>query len=443
LSQHPASRGFPPNHPVMKTFLGVPIMARGEVFGRLYLTEKISGLEFTPQDEGIVQALAAAAGVAIDNARLYEEGRRRQRWLEATSEITAELLAGSDTGEALHLIASRALELTGAEYTPIALPEPNMPASDITDLTVAVCVGMGADTLTGSRIPLAGSTAGAVFIDRLPRMVDHLAFDLSEDFGPAMALPLGEGEAPAGVLLAVRAAGAAAFDDEMLQVVASFADQAALALRGAEHQIARRELEVLADRERIARELHDQVIQRLFAIGLAMQGTQRRAKVPAIADRLTDHINQLQQVIHDVRTAIFDLQAGEGQAPGLRAVLHSVITELTAEAPIRTTVRMAGPLDVVPPYLAAHAEAVVREAVSNAMRHSRATDLAVTISVDDDLVIQVSDDGIGIPETVARSGLYNMARRATDSGGSCTIGDRPGGSGTRITWSAPLPSPDR
>jgi signal transduction histidine kinase len=211
-----------------------------------------------------------------------------------------------------------------------------------------------------------------------------------------------------------------------------------LALRQAESQAARRELEVFADRDRIARDLHDQVIQRLFAIGLALQGTHRRAKSPAVADRLVEHIDQLHEVIQDIRTAIFDLQTGMGDTPGLRARLHEVITELTADAPLRTTVRMSGPLDVVPEDLAAHAEAVVREAVSNAVRHADAGELTVTVSVEDDLVIDVTDNGVGMPATVARSGLHNLQQRAGEMGGSFGL-QRPAGGGTRVVWSAPMP----
>jgi signal transduction histidine kinase len=439
LSTHPASIGFPPHHPPMRTFLGVPVVAGQQVFGRLYLTEKHGGTPFTDDDETATLALAAAAGIAIGNARLYEDSRRRQRWLEAITEVTAELLGGADPADALHLIAERALALTGADYTYVALTDPfHQPDADITELTIAVSVGLRSDTLTGRKLPITGSTTGAVFADHIPRNVDRLTFDLTDEFGPALAIPLGTGDVPAGVLVAVRAPGSPAFDDDDLQVVSSFADQAALALARAEDQAASRELEVLTDRERIARDLHDHVIQRLFAIGLAMQGTQRRAKATPIAGRLTDHIDQLQQVIHDIRTAIFDLQTQPGQAPRLRSTLHAVISELTADSPIRTTVRMSGPLDIVPQPLAQHAEAVLRELVSNAVRHSKAAEVAITISVADDLVIDVADNGIGIPDIIARSGLHNITRRALETGGTCTV-HRVETGGTHITWSAPLP----
>ena len=443
LSAHPTSVGFPPDHPPMRTFLGVPIRARGEIYGRLYLTEKSNGLPFTDDDEVVVQALAGAAGIAIDNARLYEATRRRQRWLEATAEVTAALLAGSEATDVLLLIANRALELTDADYTVIALPEdPEAVPDETSELIVVVCAGLATDTMMGRRIPIAGSTSGAVFTDHVPRSVDTLAFDLADGlgvaFGPALALPMGGGESSSGVLLALRSLGSSAFDEHQLQIVSSFADQAALALRQAESQAARRELEVLADRDRIARDLHDHVIQRLFAIGLAMHSTQRRAKAPAVAARLLDHVDQLHQVIQDIRVAIFDLQAGGAGDPTLRSVLNEAITELTSDAPLRTTVRMSGPLDVVPPDLAEHADAVVREAVSNAVRHAQATELTITVSVDDDVTIDVTDNGIGIPETVACSGLHNLRQRASQAGGTCEV-SQPSGGGTRLLWSAPLP----
>ena len=443
ISAHPASVGFPANHPPMHTFLGMPIRTRGQVFGRLYLTEKNGGGDFTEDDEVVVQALAGAAGIAVDNARLYEEGRRRERWLAASSEVTSELLAGTNPADVLRLIATRAQELVGADYTVIALPDDSdAPASEISALRIAVSAGLASDVLTGKEIPISGSTSGAVFADHVPRSVPNLTFDLADglgvEFGPALALPLEAGESVSGVLLTVRKPTSAPFDERDLQVVSSFADQAALALQRAEGQAARRELDVLADRDRIARDLHDQVIQRLFAIGLSMQGTHRLTKSPAAASRLTEHIDQLHEVIQDIRTAIFDLQTESSDAPKLRGTLHKIVTEITEGTPVRTTIRMSGPLDVVQHGLAEHAQAVIREAVSNSVRHAAATELTVTVSVDDDLVIDVTDNGVGIPETVARSGLHNLRQRAEEAGGEFRIDRVPAG-GTQLVWSAPLP----
>jgi len=443
IAQHPMSVGFPPHHPPMRTFLGVPVRARGEVFGRLYLTEKAGGQEFTGDDETVVLALAGAAGIAIDNAHQYEQARRRQRWLEATSQVTGELLADGDTTHALHLIATHAQELTAADYTLIALPaDPRLDPTETAELTVAVCVGVGTDQLTGRRIPVRGSTTGAVFADHTPRSVPRLAFDvvagLGVQFGPALALPLGVDDPLTGVLLAVRGPGSPTFTEDELQLVSTFADQAALALQRAETQSTRRELEVLADRDRIARDLHDHVIQRLFAVGLALNGIQRRVKPPELAGRVNIQINELDQIIRDIRTVIFDLQTEPDDAPRLRTQLNGTIAELTGDTALRTLVRISGPLDVVPAPLARDAQAVVREGISNTVRHANAHELTITISVDDNLTITITDDGDGIPETTARSGLHNLTQRAGRAGGSCTV-TRAAAGGTRLTWTAPLP----
>jgi signal transduction histidine kinase len=440
LANHPNSVGFPPGHPPMHTFLGVPVRAHGSVFGRLYLTEKHDGQMFTAEDEVVLQALAGAAGIAIDNARLFEEARDRQRWLEAVNEITNHLLSGSDVGATLQLIAERAQELAEADFTLIAIPEdPDVPPDQVTELDVVVAVGLRSDALFGTRVPVAGSTAGRVFATRSPLIVDRLEFPLAEQFGQAVVLPLGSGEDISGVIMTVRSIQAPPFDDYQVTVAESFADQAALVLRRAEGLADRRELEILADRDRIARDLHDQVIQRLFAVGLDMQSTHRRAKSPIVAERLTGHIEQLQQVIQEIRTVIFDLQTPTATGPGYRGEVQAVITELTADRDVRTAVRLDGPLSVVPPALAQQSLAVLREAVSNAIRHSGASDLAITVSVADDLDVDVTDNGCGIPADVVRSGLGNMVQRAEALGGQCTINDGDSGRGTRVHWSAPLP----
>jgi signal transduction histidine kinase len=442
LAQHPMSIGFPEQHPPMRTFLGVPVRAHGEVFGRLYLTGKTGGQEFTADDETVVLALAGAAGVAIDNAHQYEQGRRRQRWLEATSQDTAELLADGDPVEALRLIASNAQELTAADYALIAVPADAHPAAETTELTVTVCVGVGTERLTGRRIPLRGSTTGAVFADHNPRSVPHLAFDVATGLGvalgPALALPLGVDDPLTGVLVTVRGPGSPTFTDEELQLVATFADQAALALQHAQTQTARRELEVLADRDRIARDLHEHVIGQLFAVGLALNGIHRRVKPPDLAHRLNAQIDELDHVIRDIRTVIFDLHTEPGTRGHLRNDLTSIIDELTGDLPLRTVIRMSGPLDSVPDGLAQHAHAVVREGINNTVRHANAHDLTITVTLDNNLTITITDDGDGIGQTTPHRGLHNLTQRAHQTGGTCHL-TRPDTGGTRLTWTAPLP----
>ncbi|GHE81509.1 histidine kinase [Amycolatopsis deserti] len=439
LSQHAASYGFPPHHPPMRTFLGVPVRVRSEVFGNLYLTEKNNGQPFTEDDEVVVLALAAAAGIAVENARLYEEAQLRQRWQEATSEIRAELLAAADPTDVLYLIANRALALAGADFAFIAQPDdPDLPPADVTHLTVTVSAGLDSDSLIGREIPIHGSSCGAAYTDAQPRRVENLVYDLSHEFGPALVLPLrASRDYVSGVLVTLRKAGQDPFDSTQLPLAAAFADQAALALQLAEDQRSLNELKVVSDRDRIARDLHDHVIQRLFAHGLALQSTHMRSRNPEIQRRLADMIDDVQNIVAEIRTAIFDLHGGLHGTTQLRKRLNEIIAEVTGDTGLRTTVRMSGPIGVVGSELAEHAEAALREALSNAVRHARATTLTITVSVDDDLVIDVVDNGTGIPGKVARSGLHNLAERATQAGGRCLVTALDGG-GTRLTWSAPV-----
>ena len=439
LRTHPDSAGFPPGHPPMRSFLGVPVRGRREILGRLYLTEKENGLSFTEDDETLVLALAGAAGIAIDNARLYEDARRRQQWLEASADVTAELLGGSETSDALNLIASRARDMTAADYTLIALPiERTARASD---LVVAVSVGEGADLLAGHRIPAGRSTAGAVFADHVPRNVAQLDYDLADSvglsFGPALVLPLGAGEAHSGVLLSIRGPGAAAFDENELQVVSSFADQAALALQRAQTQASDRDLQALAERDRIATDLHDHVIQRLFAVALGLESTQRRVQSPAIAVRLADHVDQLHETILQIRSTIFDLRDQRAVPSHLRRTLCEAVGELTAHAAVRTTIQLSGPLEAVPPDVGQRAEALLRVAVGRVVRDAKAAELTVTISVADDISIEIVDDGLDIDDGVAAEGAEQLRNALTSAGGSHTVTTRKRG-GTRLRWSSPL-----
>ena len=201
-----------------------------------------------------------------------------------------------------------------------------------------------------------------------------------------------------------------------------------------------RELDVLSDRDRIARDLHDHVIQRLFAIGLALQGTIPRARSTEVQQRLTDSVDELQGVIGEIRTAIFDLHGGSAETTRLRQRLDEAIGAFT-QPNLRTTVQFVGPLSVVEPALADHAEAVVREAVSNAVRHAGADTLTVTVRVEDDLVIEVVDDGRGMPADVTASGLNNLRRRAAEVGGELVIDEAPGGVAPPQLCAGPPPLP--
>ncbi|MBF6241056.1 GAF domain-containing sensor histidine kinase [Nocardia otitidiscaviarum] len=451
LAHHPSSVGFPPNHPPMRTFLGVPVRIRDEIYGNLYLTEKAGGQLFTEDDEVIVRALAAAAGTAIDNARLYESARTRQAWIEATRDIATEFLAGTDPSDVLPQVVDQARALTLSDCGFLALSEdPETPPEEITELRIAHWSGNG-DSPADPYVRIGGTTIGDVFVERTPRRFDAPDDDTPDspahrefgqpiaNRGPAMILPLRAHDSSFGVLVVVRPHGAAPFTEEQLSLAAAFTDQAALAIQLAEAQQRMRALDVLTDRDRIARDLHDHVIQRLFAAGLSLQGTVARARTPEVRKRLTDIIDDLQDVVQEIRTSIFDLHSGgTGPAHRLRQRIEQVVAKHTTDMDIRTSVRISGPLSVVDAALADHAEAVVREAVSNAVRHAAADTLTVAVEVDDDLTITVTDDGRGIPENVTPSGLRNMAHRAEQAGGGFEIGAGEDGTGTRLRWSVPL-----
>ncbi|MCU1677777.1 MAG: hypothetical protein JWM93_2535, partial [Frankiales bacterium] len=294
LADHPASVGFPPHHPPMKTFLGVPVVVRGEAFGNLYLTEKNGGGPFTEADQNIVLALAAAAGLAVQNARLYEQAQRRQRWLEATSEVATRVLSGASTNDVFAVIAELAHDLADADTVMLALPR-----ADGT-LRVVGAFGGGAETLRSIVIP-ADSLSGRVTREGSPVVVQDVRDDpdvwldllAQTGAGPAMFIPLGSMADSMGALVLVRVAGSPAFDDEVVRLAGSFAGQAALALRLSAAAADREQLAVLGDRDRIARDLHDLVIQRLFATRLELESTVRRNEPPELADRLRRAVDDL------------------------------------------------------------------------------------------------------------------------------------------------------
>ncbi|MEO6083077.1 MAG: GAF domain-containing protein, partial [Umezawaea sp.] len=409
---------------------GVPIRLRDEIFGNLYMTEKKGLAEFTPDDEVVLQALAAAAGVAIENARLFERSRLRERWLEATAEINSELLGGASAQDALQLIALRTVELAGAHSSMIVLSEEGR-------LFITAGAGPQAEEVIGSTAPDHESPIEEVLRTGIPKVVEALNgfVNASTEFGPGIAVPMRAGSVVTGVLVAVRRKGEPPFVADQMPVLASFAGQAALALQLAEKQRSLRLLDVLADRDRIARDLHDHVIQRLFVTGMSLQGGLRRITDKEVRGRVMTAVEQLDQTVREIRTSIFDLQSAGDEGVSLRRRLLDLIAELTELSP---AVRMSGTVDnSVSEELAEHVEAVIRETVTNAVRHANATSLTVTVEAGADLIISVVDDGVGMPEDVARSGLRNLESRAQQFGGTLSVASEPD-RGTRVTWRVPL-----
>jgi signal transduction histidine kinase len=443
LHGHPAASGFPKHHPPMKAFLGVPITVRGNVFGSLYLTEPKGRPTFTAADEAAARALASAAAVAIDNARLFERVQTTARWMEASRAITTALVSDADpTMDPLSLVAERAMALTDAEQAIVLTPEdPELPAAEVGTLVVSTAVGVLTEGLVGQRVPVDGSTTGEVFRSGTPKIIESFRHPIHSftDVGQrqAIVMPLRTQQSVLGVLAVARSADDVPFDANHLQLTSDFAEHAAVALELSESRKRARQTTMIADRERIAHDLHDHVIQRLFAAGMDLQGTIARTRSPEISKRLHRTVDDLQATIEEIRSRIFALRS-DRDAPGFRQAIQDAVADLTDDRDIQTTVRLSGPLSAVSPELAEQAVPVVIEAISNAVRHSGAAHLSVEVQVADELIIDVADDGCGIdPTNPRRSGLSHLQRRAETAGGSCHFGSAPGG-GTLVHWTAPL-----
>ncbi|WP_369130898.1 sensor histidine kinase, partial [Modestobacter roseus] len=451
LGTHPASVGMPAHHPPMRSFLGVPVLVRGEVFGNLYMTEKRTHTTderegaFTAEDEAVLTALAGAAGIAIDNARLYAEGEVRRRWLTAVADVRAALLGGLSPEASFQLVVDRVAELTDADGTWLVRA-----ADDAERFRVEAQRGAELEDLTGTTLgvadsPVLAAVAGADGVVTLDLTgVDYQGPNAHVAWGPSLAVPLRGADSQTAVVIACRRGGRDPFDPALGPLISSFADQVALALDMAVRQQVARQLDVYEDRDRIARDLHDHVIQRLFAAGLSLQAATGRVRDVAVQQRLRGVIDQLDETVRDIRTTIFDLHTTDGgnQQDSLRRRVLDIVTAGAGDD-LHPTVRMSGAVDaLVTGELAVDVEAVVREGVSNAARHSGARHVTVTLDVADDVVLEVLDDGRGIAPTVARSGLRNLQERAGRWGGDSAVEALPDG-GTRLRWCAPLPVPGR
>jgi signal transduction histidine kinase len=444
LTTHPAAAGFPEHHPAMQAFLGVPISIRGAVFGSLYLTHEEPGRVFSEADEFAARALAFAAAVAIDNAQLFERERTSVRWMAASREITTALLSSAEpTRSSLQLIAERARVLTDAEQAIVLVPDAaDLPSDEIVTLVVSAAVGLHASEVLGQRIPVDASSSGGVFRSGEPMITDSLSYPIQSftDVGQrsAILMPLRTDDDVAGVIAVARSAGQQPFDDSYLDLVSDFATHAAIALMLASGREHARQLTIVAERERIAHDLHDHVIQRLFAAGMDLQGTVARVRSPEVSDRLNRTLDDLQAIIEEIRTTIFQLTSPPDDGGGFRNRIQQVVADLTENRDIATTVRLHGPMTAVGGELAEHAEAVSAEAISNAVRHSGASRLTVEINVADMLTLDIIDNGCGMPvDNPRRSGLANMSYRAEQVGGSCEI-TSPAEGGTHVHWTAPL-----
>jgi signal transduction histidine kinase len=438
ITKHPKSFGFPPNHPPMHSFLGVPVRIRDTVYGNLYLAEKHGAEQFSDDDEQIVVALAAAAGAAIDNARLYALARRRHLWLAAANDITAVMLGRVQRSTALELVARRAREVAGAELTLVLLRDE---AEGTLTVEFADAEAEPPPDLLGSTIVAAETEFAEAAIAGRHVTVENLgkAAPWPTPLGdrPATVVPLATAETVHGLLVVVGATGERQDREEDLAMLTAFAGQAALALERALAQEERETFAILEDRERIARDLHDVVIQRLFATGLHLQSAARLAGRPEVVERLNSAVDDLDTTIRDIRSAIFELRSpvrGE-----LRAEVRSLVDAAAAPLGFRPALALTGPVDTsATPETRDDLLAVVREALSNVVRHASASAVSVEVTAADGrLSVRVSDNGVGIAPETARSGLNNLRERASRHGGAFDV-RRCEPTGTIVEWSVPV-----
>ena len=447
LTTDPRCCGFPEHHPPMRAFLGLPIRVQGEIFGNLYLAEKRDGEPFDDGDLDLVRVLATEAGIAIGNARLYEAAQQRERWIDGSVAVTTALLSGGDAEDALQVVAEQARRLSGAAAGIVLLP------ADEGGLEIVAVAAEAPSGQLGRVVPpeseiVAELLAGrAVFVEDAgtdPRILTGLA----REYGPIMMLPLQSDGRVLGGLVMPRERGEHPFTETERILGTQFASQAALALKMADAQRDRERLAVYEDRDRIARDLHDLVIQRLFATGMMLESAQRGAVVPEVRDGVGKAVGELDVTIQEIRTAIFALQQGPAEAPsGLRTRVLREINMAAVPLGFRPAHRFVGPVDtVVGDLTGKNLIAALREALSNAFRHAGASRIDVVVDATATLPdgrpgvrLTVADDGVGIPEGGRRSGLKNLKRRAESLGGDSRHGPGIGenGGGTTVVWQAP------
>ncbi|MGZ5368210.1 MAG: sensor histidine kinase [Aeromicrobium sp.] len=439
ISSDQRSSGFPTNHPPMKSFLGVPIRVRDEVYGNLYLTDHVNG-EFSADDEELAQALAASAGIAIANARLFEESRYRERWSTALADTNRYMLADEEE-DGLQFLIERVLELADADIVCVLHV-----VHDGDDLVVDRAVGQSADVLLERTFPLEGTVCQEVLSAGHARMVNSGHEYPSHGFlhlagvKEALLVPFDVSALERGVLAVARSSGRSGFQRRDLDMTASFADQVTLAVQRTRSRENSQWMEILEDRSRIARDLHDHVIQRLFAAGLSLQAIASGLGPGEPAQRITAQIVDIDETIAQIRQSIFALKTdGRNPASGLRARIREVVDRVADQLPISPKLRFLGPVDLMSDReVTDDAAAVVTEALANVVRHAQASSVAVTISAaNSELSIDVVDDGKGPGQHPQLSGIANLRHRAQQRGGDMTVQNgKPGG--THLTWSIPF-----
>ncbi len=424
------------------SFVGTPIMTTTRAVGVLAVDNRSTGRQVGPSDGPLLYTLGNLLGAAIENARLYAEARRDERMLDAFREIAIAILSGTGSDEALALIARRAMELVEADLATVAALDP------VGRLTLRVAEGAHAEELRGATFPPKGSISGEAIRSGRAIVVPDATRDARAyqpvvklgNMGPMILVPLSQHGRAIGTLNAARERGGRAFSQEDVELLQRFADQAAIALQYARAQREAQRVAVLEDRERIAKELHDGVIQALFAVGMGLQGTALMSPDADHAARVEGAVAELDRVIRDLRNYIFGLRPGILADRQLDQALRQTAREFEDRSGVVTVVDID---ELIASELASTAADVIqaaREALSNVGRHAEATTCRLSLHREEDsAVLEVDDDGRGFdPETTRRGdGLTNLEERAEEMGGKISIESAPD-QGTMVRILIPL-----
>ena len=443
IGSHPGSVGFPPNHPPMRSFLGAPVQALGKVYGNIYLADKRGVREFSLEDERSLQVLATQAGVAIANASLYQKTVQRERWLEAQRDITNDMLEGADADSLLMSIAEHARDLAGADAATI-LTTTTTPGQ----LVVAAAVGAYASQVQGQPVPTAKSISGAVMKSGKPLHTDDASTHIRGyqpiiglgRVGPAIFVPLRVMGRATGTLMVANTKGGSRFDESTIGVVETFADQASVAIEYGRAQADLRRLGLMDERERIAKELHDGIIQSLFAVGMGLQGTALMAGSPETSARIEGAVGELDRVIRDLRNYIFGLRPGILADRHLDQALRELGDDMQKRSPAQVEVEIDAELAATISSRSHQIVQLTREALSNVARHAQAKHAAVRlVRAGANAVLTIEDDGVGFDgrSDSSGNGLRNMRERATAMGGTLRIATK-AGKGTRLRFTIPI-----
>jgi len=436
IADHPQSVGFPPHHPPMRSFLGAPVQALGRTYGNIYLADKRDADEFSEGDEEALVVLATQAGVAIANAYLYEEVHARERWLDALRDITTLVLSSAKESSLLETIAEHARDLVGADAATIVTGT-QTPG----ELVVAAAAGARADELRGQGMPAQGSISGDVM-----RTGEGMIFeDVSKEasgyqpiihlgrHGPAFFVPLRVPGGVIGTLMVTNLKGGKRFTERMRQLVQSLADAASVAIEYDRAQSELRRLGLLEERERIAKELHDGIIQSLFAVGMGLEGTALMAGNADTTARIERAVEELDRVIRDLRNYIFGLRPGILADRQLDQALRDLGEQMESRSREKVDVSIDAALAAALWNRSADIVQLTREALSNVARHANATRASVRLEREGaQAVLTVEDDGIGIKSgsNSHGNGLRNMRERAASLGGSLDVQSQAGGGTT-------------